>query len=105
MTVAPHDACVSCFKGDTTTAFGLRGDAEWIMVGIHKQAALGLQEAKAMFLLVAEQELGCDPGKVPGGELTHVVLLCEDCARRIGTKVGELDDGEVPCYGQPDRPH
>jgi hypothetical protein len=47
--------------------------------------------------LVAEQELGCDPGMVPAGEVTIAFRLCRSCAEK-GTRVevGELP--QLPVY-------
>jgi hypothetical protein len=34
--LAPHDAGVGCYRGDTTTGFGMESDAEFAVAAIHK---------------------------------------------------------------------
>jgi hypothetical protein len=46
-----------------------------------------------------QQELGCDPGKVPAGRTTQAVRLCRKCGQEMGTRVGRVD-GDVPRYLQ-----
>jgi hypothetical protein len=99
-TVAPYNSCVACFKGDTTTTYGTRGEAEFHIAALHAMAGLPMEQANATFTVMAERELGCDPGKVPGGTFDIFVRLCRDCARRTGVRVGKLD--EVPLYLEPD---
>jgi phage tail sheath gpL-like len=96
--VAPYESCIACLKGDVSTAVAFRGEAEFIIAGIHKAAGIPVELATATFAAFAEQELGCDPGTVPTGQVTHAVRLCTDCAQRTGTTVAPVPD--VPCYEQ-----
>jgi hypothetical protein len=96
MSVAPFNSCIACFRGDTTTGYGTRGEAEFHIVALHRMAGLPLEEASGTFAVIAKRELGCDPGKVPGGTFDIFVRLCPDCARRTGTRVGKLD--AMPLY-------
>jgi hypothetical protein len=99
--VAPYDSCVSCFKGDTTTGFGVRGSAEAAVAMLAKFGGMSQDKATATFLVYAEQDLGCDPGMVPTGQIEVGFRLCRDCAERTGTHVGELP-GQIPAYGFPE---
>jgi hypothetical protein len=99
--VASHESCVSCFKGDTTTAVFLHGEAEWIIAGIHK-LGVPLDQAGAIVRDWAEEEMGCLPGKVPVGRFDFAVRLCRDCAARTGAAVGDVTDERHPTYIQPD---
>jgi len=92
MDVAPHEACIGCYPGDTTTAFGIRGEPEYIVAGLHKRAGISFDDAKDS-LNVKVIESGDLPKQI-------VVRLCRDCARKTGTKVAEISSGEVPLYGQ-----
>ena len=105
MKVAPYNSCIACFRGDTTTVLALKGGAEWIIAAMHKAAGLSLEEASATFHVIAEQEIGCDPGMVPVGRLDFAVRLCRDCAAKTGATVAELADfktgAAVAGYVQP----
>lgn len=65
---------------------------------------LGLpeDEAIATFGYFAEHELGCEPGTVPGGRITHYVRVCRECAAKAGAKVAKVGADEIPCTRQPD---
>jgi hypothetical protein len=97
MEVAPYESCIVCFRGDTTTAIGFRGEAEWCIAGLLR---LGVppDQAEATFLPFAKHELGCDPGTVPDGQIDYAVRLCRACANRVGAHVGDVRDGEIPTY-------
>jgi hypothetical protein len=94
--VPPHESCVGCFKGDTDTAVGFRGEREFAIVALEKMG-LPREEAMASFLAFCELELGCDRGMVPGGVNTFVFRVCPDCAQRAGLTVGKIG-GEFPVY-------
>jgi hypothetical protein len=98
--VAPYDACVGCYRGDTTTAVAAKGEAEFIVAAIHRAAGIPIEEAQDTFLVIAEQEMGCEPGTVPKGTVTTAIRLCPDCASKTGTKIGSLHSGELPLYSQ-----
>lgn len=95
MKVAPHDACVPCYRGDTTTALVFRGEAEWAIAGL---CVLGVpvEEASATVEVFAEQELGAPKGTVPAGTLDLGVRVCRDCARKAGFPVGKVGRGGLP---------
>lgn len=98
--VAPFESCTRCFRGDTTTGFWLDGEAEWVIVAIHRLAGIPLDQVEAMIAL-CEQELGM--GEVPARRIQQGVRLCRDCAGELGTEVGELSsEGIVLGYTQPD---
>ena len=101
MAFAPHDACARCFAGDVGTGFAALGEAEWIMFVLGKQMGVPQDQAMEMVKLIAREHYGCDPGKVPGGNMTVVVRLCTRCAEATGTKVGELGGRTLPTYAQP----
>ena len=101
--VAPYRSCIACFKGDTDTGFVIQGESEWIMVAMHKLAGIPLADARATFAYWAEDVMGCDPGMVPVGEVTHAVRLCRDCARKTGVTLAPNVEakGDLPTYVQP----
>jgi hypothetical protein len=99
--VAPYNSCMGCLKGDVSTGFALEGEAEWIMVTMHKLAGITQDQAIATFHVMAE-EMGCDPGMVPSGRVTVLVRVCRTCARKTGATVHELADEEVAGYAQPE---
>src|SRR3954447_7068643 len=63
--IAPHDACVSCFKGDTTTAFAVAGEPEFAIAYIAHLVAIPLDHAWARVHLWRREEAGSPLGKVP----------------------------------------
>lgn len=97
--VAPYDACVACFKGDTTTTVGFAGEPEFVIAAIHKSAAIPMWQAEALLRAHCEEE-GSPKGKVPS-LLTLGIRLCGDCARETDTPVGPVG-GQVPWIVQPD---
>jgi hypothetical protein len=99
--VARYESCIACFRGDTSTAFAVVGEAEWAIAGLHALAGIPLDQAEATILVFAQQELGCDPGMVPAGVSTFTIRLCRDCARKTGVEVGSLDAGTIPGVRQP----
>lgn len=98
--VAPYQSCVKCYRGDVTTAVATQGEAEFHVAFLVKALAIPEDEAIGTINVFAEQELGCDPGKVPGGTFTLIYRLCRDCAAKAKIKVGEISGG-VPSYAQP----
>ena len=103
MTVASYEPCVACGRGDTSTGFAVQGDAEFVIVVVAVQARFSLDEATEALAVIAEREMGCDPGMVPIGELEVLVRLCRECAEQTDTTIGQLEgDGEAPLYRQPD---
>jgi hypothetical protein len=100
--VPPHQSCVACFKGDTTTGFAVEGEAEWCIASLMKVAGLDQETATATFQVFAEQDLGCDPGMVPVGRVEMGVRLCRECAWRTGAHVAVAEPGQlVTVYTQP----
>jgi hypothetical protein len=100
--LAPFDSCIGCYRGDVNTGFAAEGDAEFIVVVLHKAAGIPLDEARATFNVYAEHELGCTPGKVPSGRVSLAFRLCGDCAEKHGCQIGLLSS-EIPSYRQ-DKP-
>ena len=101
--VAPFESCVACFKGDTTSAVFLEGEAEFAMAALER-AGLSTELASATVLTMAEQDLGCASGMVPAGEHMWAVRLCSSCALRSGLEVAPLDAEQKPVYRQSDLP-
>ena len=87
-------SCAVCRRG-TDTGLVFQGVAEWALAGLQ---VLGIPEDEAAIML--EQATGCDPGKVPTGEVTLPVRVCRQCAAASGTgmTVGLTSSGELPCY-------
>ena len=104
--IAPHESCVACFRGDTTTIVCIRGEAEFIIAAMHQLTGLSLEEAQGTFQTMAEQDYGCDPGRIPAGVVTAGVRLCGDCAAKTGARVVEaraaMVGEDVFTYMQPD---
>jgi hypothetical protein len=67
-------------------------------------AGLPSDEAKATFLYVCEHELGCDPGRVPGGRHRGAFRLCSECAAKTGARIAEIGETEVIVYVEPNEP-
>ena len=80
-------SCAVCLTG-TDTAVAFRGDAEWIIAGVHL-LGISINEAALMLSLAT----GCDPGHAPPGELQYPVLVCRSCADASPGRfpVGPLD--------------
>jgi hypothetical protein len=98
--IAPYRSCVSCLKGDTSTAVQTEGEAEWCAAALSHFAGIDTETATTMVEMHAEEELGCEPGMVPAGRIAFTFRLCRDCARRTGVDVTELGErGRV--YAQP----
>jgi hypothetical protein len=107
-TTAPYDSCVACYKGDTTTGVVIHGEAEFIIAGIHRLTGIPLDQADRTFGVLAEHDMGCDPGKVPVEDVDAFVRLCADCAQKTGARIVEhrllLTEGaRIFTYVQP--PH
>lgn len=100
--VAPFESCIRCMRGDTTTAFFLRGGAEWHTAGLHVLAGIPEDQAEAMVLTSAERQFGCESGMVPPGSFDQGFRLCRECASELGTNVGEVASGSLPIYKQED---
>ena len=86
--LAPHDPCIVCFKGDTTTVVGFDGSLEWKAGGL---IALGVPPDQA----VATVEQFAPVGR------PMVTLVCERCAARAGFPVMPVSGGKVPVSRQP----
>jgi hypothetical protein len=82
--IAPYDSCIGCFRGDVDTAVAFRGEAEFIMAGLHVMCGIPEDQSEALVHMYAREDLGCEPGMVPGGEFTMIVQLCQECADRTG---------------------
>lgn len=101
MAVAPFESCVACLRGDTDTALVLRGEAEFVVAVLHAKLGLPIEQATGTVQAFAEQELGCEPGKVPEGWSDHTIRLCQDCAAGAGLSVEKVGAGTLPGYAQP----
>lgn len=103
--VAPFNSCIACFRGDTTTAVGVEGNAEFHIAAMARLAGIPIDQASGT-LLVWLEEQGYDPGKVPVGRFSGAFRLCRDCARKTGAKVvsvRDIDKGlPVFAYRMPD---
>ena len=103
MAVASYEPCVVCGRGDTTTGFAVQGEADFVIGVVSVQARISLDQATGVLAVIAEREMGCDPGMVPIGQLDVLVRVCSECAQRTDTNIGQLErDGEAPIYRQPD---
>jgi hypothetical protein len=100
--LAPFDACIACYRGDTTTALAFRGEAEWILAGLH---VLGLSEDEAYAALRrALEDEGWEgaPDEVPRGTLVKAFCVCKDCAKKAaGWPVGVTSEGYLPVIEAP----
>ncbi len=88
--VAPFDACVSCSKGDTTTAFGLVGTAELISAGLMRCAGIPSERAAEMAIAAFRQLGSVSDTGWPRGMRRVAFRLCRECAKRYRAEVGEL---------------
>lgn len=96
--VAPFESCVSCFRGDVTTAAVVEGDADYYIATLSKLASIPLDEAEATVQNMFEEQGS------PSGRFTCAMRLCRDCAEQTGATVVELkalDEGRpVAAYRQ-----
>jgi hypothetical protein len=97
--MAPANSCIGCYRRNVNTGFAAVGEAEFIVVVLQKAAGIPLEEARTIFFVYAQQELGCAPGEVPRGRVSLTFRLCRDCAEEHGCQVGFLRS-EVPSYRQ-----
>ena len=96
---APYESCFGCFKGDTVTALGFHGEAEWIMALLGR---LGVPEAEvnAFIHMIAVEDYGCQQGFVPDRDMMVTFRMCAECAVKAGMEVRRLP--EIALYPQPD---
>lgn len=87
-----ESSCVVCMRG-TDSGLAFRGVAEWATAGL---MVLGVPDDQAAIII--STATGSDPGKVPAGEITVPVRVCQDCVKDSGTgmTVGLLPD--IPVY-------
>jgi hypothetical protein len=85
-TVLPYDPCIGCFKGDTTTFFGIQGSREFLAAALISFAGVPNEEAvqiAAMF-----------PNCV---DRPQAIRLCQTCADKTGVILGTyLDESSYP---------
>jgi len=93
--VAPFQSCVVCSKGDTDTAVGFRGEAEWCIAALSK-LGMPLDQAEATFLYFAEQELDSSVGGLV--ELVDVAAVKRALAAELSDRLG-CGHGEAPPAG------
>ena len=55
--VAPHDSCIACFKGNTTTAVAFEGSAE-AHIALLWNVGIPSDQAQATVLAHCEEDLG-----------------------------------------------
>jgi hypothetical protein len=84
--LAPHDSCMSCYKGDTSTAVAFTGSPEYVVAAL--MAGVGVEEPVAV-QLVRDHYNG----------LPFVVRLCRECAQAAGLTVGPANGG-IPNYDE-----
>jgi hypothetical protein len=96
--VAPYNSCIACYRGDTTTMLGLKGEAEF-MIATLMRAGVPQDEATQVIDGVAHDRYGCDRGKVPTTDMELAVRLCVDCGAKVGLKLGTED--HLLVYEQP----
>lgn len=72
--VAPHHACIRCFKADTERAFIVQGDCDWLAAAISGFAGLKPEDAKGTARVIYEEN-----GTPLSERRTHLVRLCRGC--------------------------
>ncbi len=90
MKVAPFHACLACYRGDTGTVVNVDGEAEFIIAIISRITDMSIEEAEAVFVSMARQDLGAPRGLVPGGRVTVGIRLCRECATKNGVPAAAL---------------
>jgi len=86
----------------TDTGLMLEGEAEFLTAALVR---LGIPEDQAVEMVgqLAQDEYGCDPGKVPTSDMSVGVTVCSSCAAKTGFKVRlKLPVGEMMAYRQGD---
>jgi hypothetical protein len=86
MALAPYESCMSCYKGDTTTAVAFTGSREYVVAAL--VVGVGVEEPVAM-QLVYDHYTGRPFG----------VRLCSECAQTAGLTVGPANGG-IPNYDE-----
>ena len=103
----PYEPCLTCFRGDTSTAFGYRGTATAVAAALNTMLGFTIEEAMALVEECIEESnrhsSGIDGGRRIGGAKSRGVhewkfRLCRDCARRANITVGEASGKDVPGY-------
>jgi hypothetical protein len=85
--LAPYESCMSCYKGDTSTAVAFTGSPEYVVASL--MVTVGVEEPIAM-QLVHDHYNG----------LPFVVRLCSECAEKTaGLTVRPLNGG-IPNYDE-----
>jgi hypothetical protein len=86
--IAPHEPCIVCFRGDTTTALALIGSPEWQIAGLIN---LGVPESEAFATIEHARTDEHYSEKMP-------VRVCAACAQRAGMQVEDTSAGVLPAY-------
>lgn len=86
-----EDSCAVCLRG-TDTGLAFTGEAEWAIAGLYR---LGIPQDQGAAMV--EMFTGCEPGRVPSGEITVAVRVCRACASKANMPVGLIP--EVPNLG------
>ena len=81
--IAPHDACVVCFKGDTTTALAFAAPLEVQTAGLR---VLGIPDDQADAII---RMWGSDDEPV-------IVTVCQQCAAESPFRQAFPVDGPIP---------
>jgi hypothetical protein len=97
MEYAPHHACISCYRGDTTTGLAASGRPELHVVAMFRSMGVPEDDAKEIVTAAARGEV--DPPLPPPDEPV-IYRLCRDCATKLGTPVAPLSSGPLPHYDE-----
>jgi hypothetical protein len=87
--IAPHDPCLVCARGDTSTGVTVEGAAEVHAAFMMYRLGIGESGARAMLRLYTRDH-GLE--SVPSGDFGVTYRLCKRCAQEREVPLGEMGD-------------
>jgi hypothetical protein len=95
--VAPHDSCVACLRGDTPTILALQGSAEFHIAFLE---GIGIPRTHVLGLISITQDI--EYGFVPSEPYIASYRMCRDCAKEVHLHVlaeeSSVNTNGVPLY-------
>jgi hypothetical protein len=96
-----HEMCINCYKPETSTAFIVHGDIDWLAAAINRFGGVPMKEA-----MDTAEEIYRDHDATPGPKNTNIIRLCRACAKKTGVPVHDMqvinEGGALAAVIQPD---